>query len=539
MATNIAETFAQRLKSLLLSVPVRWKIIGIGSLPVVILGLTLNYWVTVSLSDWLSYILTDVRVEAAMQAGSRSVVFVTILAAIFSIFLSLFFTTLLTSPLLELKKTAEEVASGKFQTRVKVWANDEIGAMARSINQMIDNFVRIQDDLSRTNQQLAAINRIALAADQENEIHDVLYIALTNILQLADLKTGWIYLFDPELNKYHLASWTGVPPELESILLHEAADDLCACQRRLVDQDLGEQVTVLTCQRLRACAGLGPVNSHVTVPIVARDIHFGMLNLLLPDGRHLDEETHALLSSIGAQISEIVANAWLQIKLREKEDVRQLLLESLVNAQEDERLRLARELHDQTGQVLTNLLIRLKTIENKTGEAETRSALKNTLDIVSGTIDQIRDLSYSLRPPALEEFGLGAAVEDLIADTAKQARLDVKCECQVENDLPPEIAVVLYRILQEGMTNVVRHAQASRVMVQLKKESNMLYMRIDDDGMGFDPGKITVHEGQRHLGLISMSERAKLIGGHFEISSALGEGTTLEVFLPVPTLEPQ
>lgn len=537
MLLEVFSAVRKRLKDFVLSVPVRWKIIGIGILPVVILGVSLNYWITSGLSDWLSYLLTDVRVEAAMQAGSRSVLLVTGIAAFFSIILLMLLVYILNSPLEELKRTAEEVASGQFETRAEVWANDEIGSLALSVNQMIDNFVEIQRDLSLTNQQLEAINRIALAADKEGDIHDVLYVMLESLLSLVNLEMGWVYLYDPELEKHHLASWKGVPQSLEQIFLNQEPDKLCACQQKLGEGALGDEVKILTCTRLDGCEIIEGQNTHITIPIKARGVWFGMINLHHPSAQEFDAETYELLSSIGTQISESVANAWFQIKLKEKEAARQLLLESLVNAQEDERSRLARELHDQAGQTLTNLLVRLKTIEKKSTEPEIKDNLGEALEIVAESIDSIRDLSYSLRPPALEEFGLGTAILALAEDMTEQLNIKVNCNCNLKCEIPSEIEVVLYRIVQEGLTNIMRHADASLVQIELECRENMFALKIDDNGCGFDPAHITVEDGQRHLGLIGMSERAELIGGRFNIYSAVGKGTTIEIFVPIPQTE--
>lgn len=533
MFTNFLDSFTRRVKQLLLAVPVRWKIVGIGLLPVVILGFSLNYWITTGLSDWLSYILTDVRVEAAMAAGSRSVMFVTVIAAFLSIILLWFLVYILTSPLEELKETAEKVADGQYGARAEVWGNDEIGALAQSVNQMIDNLLATQEDLARSNRQLSATNQIALAAEQANEIHDVLFIMLENVLDLMGLETGWVYLYDPELRKHHLASWKGVPEGLEAPLLSQESDDLCACQQDLQAGELGSQVDVRACRRLETGGCTGAAGRHITIPIAARNIQFGVVNLHNPSAEPLDEEHQELLSSFGIQISEIVANAWLQIKLREKEAARQMLLASLVNAQEDERRRLARELHDQAGQTLTNLLIRLKTIENKSTEPEIKEKLHAAQEIVSQTIDQVRDLSYSLRPPALEEFGIGAAVGALAEEVTRQTRIKVKCNCRLTEKVSPEVEMILYRIVQEGLTNVVRHAGATEVRIDLERQPQALILRIEDNGRGFDPGQVTAREGKRHLGLISMSERAELIGGKLDVYSAPGEGTSIQVFVPV------
>lgn len=523
-----------RLKDFILSVPVGWKVIGIGLLPVVILGLSLNYWVRLGLSDWLSYLLTDVRVDAAMAAGGRSVMLVTVLAAFLSIILSLFFTDVLTSPLLELKKTAEKVADGHYETRAKVWANDEIGSLALSINQMIDNFVKVQDDLRRTNRQLEIVNQIAFAAERDLEIHDILYIILKNVLDLVKLDTGWIYLYDPEVGKFHLASWHNIPEALKENLLQVSPQALCVCQQNVVERISGGEVFVHPCRRLEHCAQPGLMTQHITIPLEARDQHFGSINLLLSDDGDVPADSLEVLLSIGAQVSEIVANAWLQLKLAEKEEARQLLLESLVTAQENERARLARELHDHAGQSLTSLLVRLKVIERQSNEPHVQTGLNNLLDVVSDTIEQIRDLSYQLRPPALEGFGLNAALQSLVKQTAAQTDLQFECRCRFEGTLSSEIEVMLYRIAQEALTNILHHAQARHVSINLYQQLQQVHLEIEDDGCGFDPSQLSLHSEQRHLGLISMSERAELLGGKFQLYSSPGAGTRIEIRIPVP-----
>lgn len=535
MLVSYFELVRQKVREWILAVPVSWKIVGIGLLPVIILGISLNYWITISLSDWLSYILTDVRVEAAMNAGSRSMMFVTVLGAVLSIFVSLFLTVLLSSPLQDLQETAQEVASGKFEKRAKVWARDEIGSLATSINQMIDNFVNIQEDLSNTNKRLETINRIAMAAENEEDIHDVLYTVLQTILNAVGLNFGWVYLCDPEMRKIHLASWSNVPDPLKACLLLKDGDAPCACQKKLLQGEYEDQVVTIQCNRLKCANYPNGKNRHLSIPIISDGTPFGIINLNCPTDQPIDEETLGLLRILGSQVSRMVANAWLQLKLREKEAARHLLLESLVTAQEDERQRLARELHDQAGQTLTNILIRIKTVEHKSQDEKIKHDLSVLMDTVSDAIEQIRELSYDLRPPALEHFGLGTALQSLAADMAHQNNLTVEFDGEMEGNIPSECAVTLYRIFQEAMTNIVRHAGAKHISIELAQRQQIAYMRVEDDGCGFDPDQITMYDGKRHLGLISMNERAELFGGRLKMQSAVGEGTCLEVFLPIPS----
>ena len=542
MAAEIRQTVTQSrlertgqwLFDRVLSVPVRIKITGIVLLPVIVLGLSLNYWVTTGLADWLSYLLTDDRVRAAMAAGGRSVLLVTFLAAMGSVILAAVLTYIVTRPLLALREMAQRVAKGDLGNRARVWSHDEIGQVAMSINQMTDHLVKTQERLTRSNRHLSAINQVIQAAEREVDIHNVLYVVLRTTLSAVGLQTGWVYLRDPEREQFHLASWHNVPEELQEALIHEQAQELCCCQQELLAPGALAETSIRQCRRLQPANGLTLPSRHVTISIEARGQKYGMMNLLCPRGKTLSADDMEILSAIGTEVSERVANAWLQLKLEEKEAARQLLLESLVEAQEEERSRLARELHDATGQMLTSLLVRLKTAERKAPSAELRDSLGSALDIVAQTIEHVRDLSYRLRPPALEEFGLAVALQTLVEDMAMQEGLHTTCDLDLCGaELPPGLDVMLYRIAQEGMTNIVRHARATSVRVMLQQARNSVYMKIEDDGQGFAPQLVMPVQGQRHLGLISMRERAALAGGTLDVFSAPGEGTCVEVRVPL------
>ena len=288
------------------------------------------------------------------------------------------------------------------------------------------------------------------------------------------------------------------------------------------------------CNRLEMFSYLHLKKTHITIPLLAREQKFGVINLLCEAGTVIPDADMELLSSIGSQISEIVANAWLHLKLVEKEAARQILLRSLVEAQEDERKRLARELHDGAGQTLTSLLVRLKTIEKKVEAPQVQNDLQVMQDIVSETIEQIRTLAHELRPAALEEFGLPLALEALAKEISEHDGLDTTCACNITpKEIPDEIEAVLYRIAQEGVTNILRHAHATRMSLLVERNAQGIAMIIEDDGAGFDPSTLGTDKGKRHLGLISMRERAEILGGTLDIYTAPGNGTRVQVHIPL------
>jgi signal transduction histidine kinase len=540
MATENLKSLIQWINKLVLSVPVRIKVAGIALLPVLILGFTLNYWITSGLSDWLSYLLSNERVRIAMEAGSRSVTFVTILAAIASIFFSIVLTFLLTRPLLDLHDVALEVTSGNLNARAPVWANDEIGEVAFSVNAMIDRLAASQNQLAEANRRLEAINRVALSASRELDVSDVLNTILTGTLEATGLKAGWVYLLDSETNRFELAQHAGLPEDLITALATSPAAGPCTCQSSVtVDTTIPLVELQSSCSRLQNLEAPFENCTHVTIPLRARGQVYGIVNLLCEKGNRPSPASLELAGAIGGQASEILANAWLHERLVEKEAARRALLASLVSTQEDERARLAGELHDGAGQTLTSLLVRLKTLEKKAPPGEISTGLANMQKLVSDSIEQVRELSYRLRPASLETFGLARAIQNLVVDMAEEGGLTSQFHCEMDDSsLPHQVEITLYRIAQESLTNVIRHAHADEVDVFLVRTPFGIAMKIDDNGCGFDPSSHPAdRDGKPHLGLISTQERAEIVGGTVAIFSAPGAGTSVRVTIPLDFLE--
>jgi signal transduction histidine kinase len=528
--------YREWIGNLVLSVPVRFKIAGIVVLPVLILGLGLTYWVQTGLSDWLSYLLTDERVLVAINAGRRSVYIITLIAVASSVVLTYLLMILLTRPLLELREVAHKVAEGDLSSRAKMWARDEIGDVTQAFNEMLDRLITGQQKLKRTNRRLEAINRVAMVTGRELDLREVLNVSLKTTLAVMGLKEGWISLREgigPDDTSFRLASQLGIDRTLGKDL-QEFPGGLCLCQRDLLAGNMSHHAAVRTCLRKWGSEENSKELSHITIPLAARGQQFGVINLLCPEGFSPSDDDLELLTTIGAHISEIVANAWLHADLVEKEMVRQALLAALVRAEEDERARLARELHDGTGQKLTSLLIRMKTIENFSADESLQSEIAQLCESISEAIESLRDVSYRLRPAALEEFGLEVAINSLANEMGEAAGISTECKLDIENKrLPFEVETTIYRIAQESITNVVRHAKANRVLVELKALPYAVCLKIDDDGIGFDPEDMDLNGDKHRLGLLSMRERAEMQGGSLEVHSTPGVGTSVQVRIPL------
>jgi signal transduction histidine kinase len=202
----------------------------------------------------------------------------------------------------------------------------------------------------------------------------------------------------------------------------------------------------------------------------------------------------------------------------------------VVAAQELERTRLARELHDETGQALTSILLGLKPLEQKAADDDGRAAVASLRELVVSTLQGVRRLAVELRPAALDDFGLVPAVERLAETFREQTQIRVDLETNLgEERLPSEVETAIYRIVQEALSNVVKHAGASRISILLTKKDGSVAAVIEDDGVGFDPTAAR-DEG---LGLVGMRERLGLLGGRLRVESAGGAGTTLVAEVPL------
>ena len=260
------------------------------------------------------------------------------------------------------------------------------------------------------------------------------------------------------------------------------------------------------------------------VPLVVRDRAIGVV------AAHDKEGADPRFTDEDVRIAEAFAErAAVAIDLSER--VAGDALRRVVEGQELERKRLARELHDETGQALTSVLLGLRAIEEAAGDRpEIHESVLELRELVVATLHDVRRLAVELRPKALDDFGLVPAVERLAETFAEQTDVDVHVQAALGDDrLPAEIESALYRIVQEALTNVIKHAQASTVSLVLTRKGDAVAAVIEDDGRGFDPAEAR----EDGLGLIGMRERIALLRGRVTVESSETGGTTVAVEVPV------
>jgi signal transduction histidine kinase len=215
----------------------------------------------------------------------------------------------------------------------------------------------------------------------------------------------------------------------------------------------------------------------------------------------------------------------------ERELLRRQLLERVIAAQEEERRRISRELHDSTSQSLTSLMVGLRTLDGICDNPQVHIQAKELRNVTEQILDDVHTLAVQLRPAVLDDLGLAAALERLAHDWSRRYQIRADFLVHIgEERLPETIETALYRIIQEALTNIARHAQAMSVSLLVERRTQDVVAVIEDDGLGFDTALI---QGEGHLGLAGIRERAELLGGSLTIESTPGSGTSLFVQLPL------
>ncbi len=311
------------------------------------------------------------------------------------------------------------------------------------------------------------------------------------------------------------------------------ADDLLGTTISRVQSKSGAVLERRRSERIDSVIDDPEVNREVTrragahtgmwVPLIARGQVIGVLEIHDKEGhdaRFSDDdlrlaETFAARAAVAVELSQRVA----------RDAVRRV-----VQAQEAERSRLARELHDETGQALTSILLGLKPLEEALAEHPARAALAELREQVVSALQDVRRLAVELRPAVLDDFGLVPALERLTDAFADQSDIRVDFHSALgEKRLPSEVETTLYRVVQESLTNIVKHADAHNISVSLARRATTVAAVIEDDGAGFDPRAVR-EEG---VGLLGMRERLSFVDGRLEIESRPGAGTTIVAEVPL------
>jgi signal transduction histidine kinase len=370
--------------------------------------------------------------------------------------------------------------------------------------------------------QLESLNEITAAMVSEVEPNKLLELVVTRLRELVDARLVAVFLptVDGALelaaaNGEDAAEAIGFRLDVHRSKAGRAFSQGASIRvdSLLDDPEIDPELT----RRFSARAGLW-------VPLLARGKAIGVLmalDRLEYDPRFSDAdvrvaETFADRAAVAVDLSQRVA----------RDTVRRI-----IETQELERRRLARELHDETAQALTSILLGLKRIEDVAESQDARAALSALRGAVVAALQDVRRLAVELRPRVLDDLGLVAALERLTSGVSEQSGMAVELEANLgDARLPEEIETVLYRVIQEALNNVLKHAGAKHVSVVVSRKDGSVTAVVEDDGRGF----VKPQSGDQGVGLLGMGERLALVDGRLTVESREGAGTTVVAEVPLP-----
>ncbi len=389
--------------------------------------------------------------------------------------------------------------------------------------------------------ELSALNAIAATVSQSLDLDEILNNTLDKVLEVMGIEAGSIYILDDTERVVRLVTWRGLEPQMverqkEKHLSEGFAGTVTLTGEPIVAEDLTRdlrhQSSYVVKQGFRSLASL---------PITSKNKNWGALQLVSRRPRQFTEENVQLLTAIARQIGVAIENATLHDETvrmqKERISILKERLAQITHAQDQERRRLARELHDEMAQTLINLIVEMELSKSQHGDPwggfqEIERYQRTLRDLLESTRRMLSDL----RMISLTTIGLKAALdEDLLPRYRRESSCSVRCDYHNwPEDLPQDVSFNLYRIIQESLLNAKKHSHATEIHLNLKVEGRRLEVTVSDNGVGFDSDASgPLSSSGSHLGLIGNRERAALLGGEFIVTSGTGKGTIVRISVPI------
>ncbi len=439
--------------------------------------------------------------------------------------------THITNPIQKLIRASEQVTAGQFKHRIDVKTGDEIETLADQFNLMSveldESYSSLEKKVADRTHELATINAISGRVSSSLNLNEIMADALERIMQLTGMEHGIAYRIeggqggsestasDSEEAYLRVMAYRGMPPDFadlgDKLPLSHSAAGVAGRRGEPVIWTLAELPSDSTLKARIATLGVEQV---IAIPLMAKGRLVGSLNLSTNQSQTYPPEQIALLKTIGQQIGVAVENASLY------EQAEQTAIAA-------ERGRLARELHDAVTQTLfsANLIADVIPRIWKRDPEEGMKNLEELRQLTRGALAEMRTMLMEMRPETLERVDIKSLLTQLADAFVGRVRVPVSVEIQGDCELNHEVKLVFYRVAQEAMNNIAKHAGARQVDLQLHCQPGQQRMLIHDDGLGFDPGSIA----PEHLGIAIMRERANSIAANLKIESQVGRGTTIEL----------
>ena len=375
---------------------------------------------------------------------------------------------------------------------------------------------------SRTD-DLRVLNAIAGALNRSPDVQKALERTLGLVAKLLGLRTGWVWLLDPDTQQFYSAAVQRLPPYLQQPV--RMTGNSCWCIEQFRDGALTPRnIDVIECSRLRPAVKKQAVHLtqglryHASIPLYFQRKPLGIINVTGPSWRKLSREELRLLSTIAYQVGIAIERA-------------RLAEGSARGARAEERARIAREIHDTLVQGLTAIGLQLEGALAAFDESphRARERLRRALDVSRESLEEARRSVLDLRAMPLVGRPLAEALAGLGRRFTSETGIRVHVRAPAGSELPFRVEAELLRIVQEALTNVRKHAMAGEVEVTLRRAGGSLRLSVRDDGRGFSARK----GSDAGVGMLGMQERARLLGGRLRVESRPGRGTSVLASVPI------
>lgn len=420
-------------------------------------------------------------------------------------------------PLAMVGKAAGELASGDLSTRLPPLKGWEFSSVETAFNDMAERLARQATDLTnsveRLRSDLEGMEEIQSLVVSGAGLREILARSSEHLSRALAASGAGVWLADAEAPE---ATWGhGLPP----------ADSVAAVGPGAMLTSAGPIEEVAEGREL----------TWVLSPAVRGGKTMAILGITWDRPRRLARGERDLIPSVAGLVAVAVENAELLERLRHEEEELEGALKKTLTAQEEERRRLARELHDETSQILHALMMNIDLIERQLpGPDKFRARLRAVKALAEQAGRNLDKVLLDLRPALLDELGLVAALRWYVSQVRDAWGLPIEFEVERPRRLPGHIETATFRIGQEAVGNAVRHSKATRIWVSVRMNEEELHVEVRDDGTGFDVAEAAARARTGEAaGMLGMRERAELLGGHLEIESAPGEGTRLHAVIPL------
>ena len=444
-----------------------------------------------------------------------------------------------------LLNATQRVSEGDLQVRTGLpYGNGELSQLARSFDNMTaalqqreEERRQAEQEIIRHNRDLAALNTVTATVSSSLKLPEILESLKNLLIETLEVPGGAIFFYDEDTDMLHAETAWGVPAAIFYELKRFPADTLhykhvVRDNQTIFNRDLRQ---VIPFSILGLDTARPDWHSYICVPLLSKGKVQGVLDLFSRSTVEFTQENVQLFTALGQQVGIAIQNARLFEQVERASRSLQHLSQQLLEVQESERRHLSRELHDEIGQSLTAVKVNLQAIERTNDLSELSPQLNESIGIIERALQQVRDLSLDLRPSLLDDLGVVAALRWYTDRQAQRAGFEASFAANIhEIRLPAEIETTCFRVVQEALTNIVRHAHAKHVQIELAQLETQLELRICDDGIGFDvKSALERGTGDFSLGLLGMQERAQLIGGKILIFSDPQRGTEIQASFPL------